>query len=115
MRYRAKFRHDNATGILRRLRLRSRCWRASALALFTTGTLVALAVPAFAHIANPGSFTFKVTTANVTLGLLQPPLPAGSRTGQIDSHVSISSPLSSLQVTDEPFSFNRTFSVRVRC
>ncbi len=108
--YRAKFRHDNATGILRRLRLRSRCWRASALALFTTGTLVALAVPAFAHIANPGSFTFKVTTANVTLGLLQPPLPAGSMTGQIDSDGNISIPQSSLQVTDEPFSFNDTLS-----
>jgi uncharacterized repeat protein (TIGR01451 family) len=76
----------------------------------TAGALVALAVPASAHIANPGSFTLTVTNGNVGLGLLQVPLPTGPLTGQIDSDGNISIPPNSLQVTGEPFSYDNTLS-----
>jgi uncharacterized repeat protein (TIGR01451 family) len=102
----AKLPHDDATGTPRRLRLGGRGWKAGVVALLTTGTLIAFAAPASAHIENPGSFTFNVTGGSVGLGLLQVPLPVGSMTGQIDSDGSISIPQSSLQVTDEPLTFN---------
>jgi uncharacterized repeat protein (TIGR01451 family) len=91
-------------------RARRRCRAAAAGALMTAGALVALAVPASAHIANPGSFTFTVTDGNVRLGLLQVPLPTGPMTGNIDSAGNISIPQSSLQATGEPFSYGTTLS-----
>jgi uncharacterized repeat protein (TIGR01451 family) len=102
----AKLRHDDATGTPRRLILGGRGWKAGAVALLTTGTLIALAAPASAHIENAGSFTFNVTGGGVRLGLLQVPLPASSMTGQIDSDGNISIPQSSLRVTDEPLTLN---------
>jgi uncharacterized repeat protein (TIGR01451 family) len=68
--------------------------------------LFAFAEPASAHIANPGSFTLTVNSADVSMGLLQLPLPTGAMSGQIDSDGNVSIPQSSLQVTDEPFSIN---------
>jgi hypothetical protein len=101
---------QQAASDLPRLRIGRRFRAPAAVALMTAGALVALAVPASAHIANPGSFTLTVTDGNVGLGLLQVPLPTGSMTGQIDSDGNISIPQNSLQVTGEPFSYDNTLT-----
>src|SRR5215470_13119970 len=88
------------------LRSGRRCSRITAVALLAATALFAFAEPASAHIANPGSFTLTVNSADVSLGLLQLPLPTGSMSGQIDSDGNVSIPQSSLQVTDAPFSIN---------
>jgi uncharacterized repeat protein (TIGR01451 family) len=83
---------------------RRRFVRVSTVAVVAVGLLIALAVPASAHIENPGSFTFSESNASLSLGLVPVPLPAGSMAGQIDSGGNITIPDSALQMTDEPFS-----------
>jgi hypothetical protein len=85
---------------------RGRGRKVSTVAVLTAGALVALAVPAAAHVENPGSFTFSEANAVLNLGLVPVPLPAGSMTGQIDSDGNITIPDSALQMTDQPFSFD---------
>src|SRR5258708_2950456 len=91
-------------------RARRRLPATGAAALMTIGALIALALPASAHVANPGSFTFNVTSANVGFGLLQLPLPGGPVTGQAGADGNISLPQGTLEVTDEPFTFSQTVS-----
>jgi uncharacterized repeat protein (TIGR01451 family) len=83
---------------------RRRYVRVSAVAVAAVGSLIALAVPASAHIENPGSFTFSESNATLTLGLLPVSLPPGSMAGQIDADGNITIPDSALQMTDQPFS-----------
>jgi uncharacterized repeat protein (TIGR01451 family) len=74
--------------------------------LAAAGVLLAPAA-ASAGVGNPGSFTFSVTGGTLQVGLLQFPFPAGSMNGQIDASGAISIPQSSLQFTDQPFSFSQ--------
>jgi uncharacterized repeat protein (TIGR01451 family) len=102
-------RKPRITGWLGSLRSRrGRGRRVSAVAVLAAGALVALAVPAAAHIENPGSFTFDEANAVLSLGLVPVPLPSGSMAGQIDSDGNIAIPDSALQMTDQPFSSDTT-------
>jgi uncharacterized repeat protein (TIGR01451 family) len=74
--------------------------------LAAAGVLLAPAA-ASANVGNPGSFTFSVTGGTLQVGVLQFPFPTGSMNGQIDASGSISMPQSSLQFTDQPFSFSQ--------
>jgi uncharacterized repeat protein (TIGR01451 family) len=62
---------------------------------------------ASANVGNPGSFTFSMTGGSLQVGLLTFPFPLGSMDGQIDASGAISIPQSSLQLTDQPFSFSQ--------
>jgi hypothetical protein len=66
---------------------------------------------ASANAGNPGSFTFSVTGGFLKAGLLAFPFPPSSMNGQIDASGAISIPQSSLQLTDEPFSFSADASI----
>lgn len=74
--------------------------------LAVAGVLLAPAA-ASASVGNPGSFTFSVTGGSLRVGLLPFPFPASSMNGQIDSSGAITIPQSSLQLTDQPFSFSQ--------
>jgi uncharacterized repeat protein (TIGR01451 family) len=78
--------------------------------LAAAGVLLAPAA-AWAGIGNPGSFTFSVTGGFLKAGLVAVPFPSSSMSGQIDASGAISIPQSSLQVTDEPFSFSAGASI----
>ena len=74
--------------------------------LAATGALLAPAA-ASAGVGNPGSFTFSVISGSLRVGVLQFPFPVGSMNGQINASGAISIPQSSLQFTDQPFSFSQ--------
>ncbi len=78
----------------------------SVACLAAAGVLLGPGV-ASANVGNPGSFTFSTTSASLQVGLLTFPFPTGSMDGQIDASGAISIPQSSLQLTDEPFSFSQ--------
>jgi uncharacterized repeat protein (TIGR01451 family) len=78
----------------------------AAACLAAAGVLLAPAA-ASANVGNPGSFTFSVTGGSLRAGLLAFPFPSSSMNGQIDASGAISIPQSSLQFTDQPFSFSQ--------
>jgi uncharacterized repeat protein (TIGR01451 family) len=101
-----------APGLPERLTMRRRIRtsllaRALTIASLAAAGVVAVPVTAFAAVGNPGSFTFSVTGGSLKLGLLPLQLPTGSMSGQIDSTGAISIPQSSLELTNQPFTFSQ--------
>ena len=82
---------------------------ARALTIASLAAVGVLAVPltASAAVGNPGTLTFSVTGGSLRLGLLPLQLPTGTMSGQIDSSGAISIPQSSLEMTNQPFTFSQ--------